>query len=180
MKPTKPGGGNLPQLYDPENGQYTDEEKTKLLEDEIANIVMRYIFGLTNTYEPRYPIYGFHNKEYCELYIRHAIYRADCDVPVEKVRDYLLKHRDRDDKSSFFKTLGYDVTKWDELHNIITANTDFSKMEYDLFNEYGLRIDAPVTMKSLIDGKEFIFYGVWRYDRKDRLMHFITVDLKKR
>jgi len=25
--PLKPGGGNLPQPYDPDNGQYTDENK---------------------------------------------------------------------------------------------------------------------------------------------------------
>lgn len=32
MSQTKPGGGNLPQLYNPENGKYTDEEKNKLFE----------------------------------------------------------------------------------------------------------------------------------------------------
>ena len=76
--PYKTGGGGLPELYDPDNGQYTDEEKAKLLDGEISNIVMRYIFGLSGTYDPRYPIYGFHSDEYRELYVKYKL--RDCKI----------------------------------------------------------------------------------------------------
>lgn len=180
MNQTKPGGGNLPQLYNPENGKYTDEEKNKLFEKELANIVMRYMFGQTNTYHPRYPIYGFHNKEYCELYVKHAIYQANSDLPAEKVKDYLLKPKQKDDKSHFFNVHGYNLSNWEKLLTAILSHTDYSQIEYDQLTEFGLFVTVPTTINSLYSGKKITFFTIWRYDQKDQWMHFVTVDLGKR
>ncbi len=101
MYPTKKGGGNQQELYDPENGQYTDKEKAKILDDGISNMVMRYIFGLDNTFEPRFPIFGFHNDEYCELYVKHRICKLYPCLSYNKI-EYLLTPISKNDKNNFF------------------------------------------------------------------------------
>jgi len=179
MFPTKKGGGGYQELYDPENGQYTDEEKNKFLDDEISNIVMRYIFGLNDTYDPRFPIFGFHSEEYCELYVKHRIYKDYKDLDYNKIDNYLLKPLDKNDKSYFFKLHGYDKSKRDELYKQIIDRTDMSKMEFDHLNEYGILVEAPTKLYSYTDKKDINIWTVWIY-KMDEWFHFVTVDLERK
>lgn len=175
MYPTKEGGGGKQEFYDPTNGKYTDKEKAKFLDDEIANIVMRYIFGLSNTYDPRFPIFGFHNEEYCELYVKHRICKVQRDVPYLKM-DYLLNFRKKDDKSLFFKLFGYQNNNRDKnlLFKEIMDGSDFSKMKFQKFTEYGIFVMVPTRIKVLNKEKRVEVTTIWRYS-KDEWFHFVTL-----
>ena len=174
--PYKTGGGGLPELYDPDNGQYTDEEKAKLLDGEISNIVMRYIFGLSGTYDPRYPIYGFHSDEYRELYVKYKL--RDCKIcailPYEKI-GYLLTHKDKDDKSHFFNLLGYELNDDDKkaLCDEIMEGADFSKMKYSRSNEYGLLVEVPTKIYDRAKRRHIRINAIWLYDEKGQF-NFVT------
>ena len=179
MYPTKKGGGGFSELYDPENGQYTDEEKSKYFDEEMANIVMRYVFGMQNTYDPRFPIFGFHSNDYCELYIKYRICKNYKDVNYNKIDNYLFKQLDKDDKSGFFKLNGYDKTKRDELYKQLIERTDFTKMEFDRLNEYGILVKTPTKLYSYSHRKDIIIWTIWIY-KTDEWFHFVTVDLGRK
>ena len=172
--PYKTGGGGCPELYDPDNGQYTDEEKAKLLDGEISNIVMRYIFGLSGTYDPRFPIYGFHSDEYCELYVKHRICKVYRVFPYEKM-GYLLTHRDKDDKSHFFNLLGYRLNDDDKkaLYDEIMDGADFAKMRFSKFDRFGLFVKVPTKIYDRGKRRHIRITTIWRYDKKEQF-HFIT------
>ena len=181
MCPFKPGGGNHPQLYDPNNGQYSQEQISKLFEEEMANIVMRYIFGLPqDTYYPRYPILGFHNDDYCKLYVRHAIYDIKKDIPEAKVRDYLLKYRKEDDKSKFFKMHGYSTDNYVKLLEEIYYGSDFTRRRFERFDEFGLTIAVPTKIYSEKEHKKIMIITYWKYGYDKDYMHFITVNINKK
>lgn len=177
--PYKTGGGGMPELYDPDNGQYTDEQKSKLLDTELSNIVLRYIFGLSGTFEPRYPIYGFHSDEYCELYVRFRICKNQKYINYDKIDNYLLKPLLKNDKSLFFKLHGYDISRRNELYKQLILNTDMTKMKFDHLNEFGILVNVPTQLYSYKEKKNILIYTVWIY-KKDEWFHFVTVNLKKR
>ena len=174
--PYKNGGGGLPELYDPDNGQYTDEEKAKFLDGEISNMVMRYIFGLSRTYDPRFPIYGFHSDEYCELYVKHILRNSKISpfLPHEKI-GYLLTHKDKDDKSHFFNLLGYGLNDEDKetLFEEIMGGADFAKMRFSKFNRFGLFVKVPTKIYDRTKRRYIRITTIWRHDKKEQF-HFIT------
>lgn len=174
MFPTKKGGGGKQELYDPENGQYTDEEKAKLLDDEISNMVMRYIFGLDDTFDPRFPIFGFHNDEYCELYVKHRICKLYRCLSYNKI-EYLLTPISKNDKSNFFKLLGYGLNDTDKniLYKEIIDGTDFTKRKFNKLNEFGLFIKAPTKLYNKNRTKFVYITTIWKYG-KDEKLTFIT------
>lgn len=100
MENYKPGGGNKPQLYDPNNGQYTSEEKDLLFDLELKNI-KEFIDAKVDTFEPRFPIFGFHNDEYCKLYSENIFKTKAFNVEFSKIKDYLLVYKKEGDKSNF-------------------------------------------------------------------------------
>lgn len=152
--PYKIGGGGLPQLYDPKNGQYTDEEKHEILNNELENMVKRYKFGMKDTYVPQFPIVGFHSNEYCEIYVKHTI----CDLlrflPYEKIQ-YLLTYKIKDDKSIFFNLLGYksDLIGRNELYEQIFIGSDFANMKFDRLDKYGIFVNVPTKIYHKIKQK---------------------------
>lgn len=172
--PYKRGGGGLPELYDPDNGQYTDEQKSKLLDTELSNIVLRYIFGLNGTFEPRYPIYGFHSDEYCELYVRFRIGNIYRNLPYDKIR-YLLTNRSKNDKSYFLKLLGYELNNNDinNLFKEIIDGSNFAKMKFNKLNQFGLFVKVPTKIYNKRKLKYIYITTIWKYS-KDEQMHFIT------
>lgn len=174
MFPTKKGGGNKQELYDPENGQYTDEEKAKLLDDEISNMVMRYIFGLDNTFDPQFPIFGFHTDEYCELYVKHRICKLYRCLSYTKI-EYLLTPISKNDKSNFFKLLGYELNDNDKniLYKEIIDGTDFTKRKFNKLNEFGLFIKAPTKLYNKNHTRFVYITTIWKYS-KDEKLTFIT------
>lgn len=180
MYPKKHGGGGLPELYDPENGQYVSEEdKAKYLDNEIGNIVMRYIFGINGTYDPRFPIFGFHSDDYCELYVKYRICKIYQDIDYNKIDNYFLKPLTKNDKSNFFFEHGYDIDKRDNLYDQLYYGTDFAKMKFDHLNPYGIIVKIPTKIYSYKEKKDILIYTVWIY-RKDEKFHLVTVDLEKR
>ena len=179
MFPKKIGGGNEPEFYDPETGEYSDEEKAKLLDNELANIVMRYIFNLNDTFDPQFPIFGFHTEEYCELYVKFRITKNYKDLDYNKIDNYLLKPLKKDDKSNFFTIHGYDKSKRDELYNQIISNTDMLKKKFDHLNAYGIVIKAPTKIYSYKNKEYILITTVWIY-KNDGWFHFVTVDLKNK
>lgn len=175
----KKGGGNKPQLYDPDNGQYSDEEKKVFFEQEMSNIVLRYIFGAKGTYEPRFPINGFHNADYCRLFLEHCLPGLNRDFPEEKVTEYLLKKREINDKSSFFALHGYTMANASELYQQLMDRADFSQMEFERLTDFGIKLSVPTEIFSKKEGKRIQIRTIWIYQRNE-MMHFVTVDLKRR
>ncbi len=172
--PYKIGGGGMPELYDPNNGQYTDEQKSKLLEKELSNIVLRYIFGLNGTFDPRYPIYGFHSDEYCDLYVKFRISNIYRNLPYDKIR-YLLTSRNKNDKSNFFGLLGYELNDNDinSLFKEIIDGSNFAKMQFNKLNQYGLFVKVPTKIYDKRKLKYILITTIWKYT-EDMQMHFIT------
>lgn len=180
MLPKKIGGGGELEFYDPEDGRYasiTQERKNELFEQEMSNMVMRYIFDIKETYMPRFPIVGFHNDEYCELYVRHCIYKISRFMPWEKVTNYLLVKKLSGDKSKFFKLHGYDQTKAQKLYDQIMEGADFTKMKYQKLKIYGIYVVVPTKIYSEKLYKHITINTIWLYKKEDERMHFITVDL---
>lgn len=147
--PFKIGGRDKLQQYDPENGEYTDEEKAHFLEAEMINIMGRYQFGLKNTYLPRFPIYGFHSNEYCHLYVRHVITETERILDANKIKNYLLIFEEKSDKSIFFNNLGYYQKDWEEIYYQIMNNTHLSKMNFTRLTKHGLFLKAETKIKSM-------------------------------
>ena len=147
--PYKIGGGSMPELYNPDNGQYTDEQKSKLLEVELSNIVLRYLFGQAGTFDPRYPIHGFHSDEYCELYVKYRISIIYRNLSYDKI-NYLLTYRNKNDKSNFFRLLGYELNEGDinTLFKEIMDGSNFTKMKFNKLNQYGLFVKVPTKIRN--------------------------------
>lgn len=140
---------------------------------------MRYLFGINDTYDPRFPIYGFHSDEYCELYVKHRICKDLKDISYDKIDNYFLKHQIKGDKSHFFFLHGYDLSKRDELFNQIYYGSDFTKMEFDRLNKFGIMVRVPTQIYSYRERKNILIYTIWIY-KKDEWFHLVTVDLEKR
>lgn len=172
--PYKIGGGGMPELYDPDNGQYTDEQKSKLLEAELSNIVLRYIFGLDRTFDPRYPIYGFHSDEYCELYVKYRISIIYRNLSYDKI-NYLLTYRNKNDKSYFFRLLGYELSEGDikSLFKEIMDGSNFTKMKFNKLNQYGLFVKVPTKIRNKKTLEYISITTIWKYTKDERI-HFIT------
>ena len=172
--PYKIGGGGMPELYDPDNGQYTDEQKNKLLEGEISNIVLKYIFGLDGTFDPRYPIYGFHSDEYCELYVKYRISNFYKNLSRDKIK-YLLTFRNKNDKSNFFRLLGYELNESDtnSLFKEIMDGSNFAKMKFNKLNQYGLFVKVPTKIRNKKTLEYVFITTIWKYTKDGRIF-FIT------
>ena len=174
----KIGGGNKPQDYDPENGQYVDEQKHSL-EDQMKNIVFRYIFGDFDTYDPFFPVYGFHDEDYCDMYVTFALKKPVKYFPEEKVTKYLLVWNKSGDKSNFFRIHGYSLdNRANELYDQILKNSDMSKRKFNRFTSKCLSIEVPTKIFSYKYNKNITIKTIWRVTENGQA-HFITVVLEK-
>lgn len=130
--PTKPGGGNLPQEYDPDNGQYTDEAKASMLKQDLRALDrLKHSSIIIRGYEPHFPTHGIHNDEYNKKFVE--LYRHEFKNPsIAKGKiGYLFKYNEKGDKSSKLTEWGYS-SYWPEyLEKDIMKNTDFKTVKYD-------------------------------------------------
>ena len=179
MEKYKKGGGEKLQLYDPKNGEYTDEDKKKLFEDEMSNIVLRCIFNDDDTYIPRYPIFGFHDDDYCRLYVGYCIKKPHFFINKKKVTDYLLTFRKNSDKSLFFKKQGYTLENSNELYNQLIEGSNIDTIKYNKIHPYGLNVEMTTTIQSITYNKKIAMKSIWRFEEDNNRLMFITVILKK-
>lgn len=152
----KIGGGDHLQYYDESNGQYSDEWKAGAAEKDKENLVLFYYFGLD--YPElifHFPKYGFHDDEYCEifvLYARSRIRGLTCDPRKGK---YLLTYTKSKDKSAFFNSIGYSYDDATRLVADIVEGTDVKTLKFSKLSNYG-----PMTLaKTMLNGE--IVTSVW-------------------
>ena len=181
MLPMKPGGGSKPETFDPETGEYSEEEKTKLFDKEMTNIVTRYIFGMPeDTYYPRFPIFGFHNSDYAKIYVENAVSKIKKDISLQKITNYLLKYRPKDDKSYFFNSIGYSYENSEQLYEEIYYGSDFSELKFQKFNEFGIFVAVPTIIKNIKTCEELQIITYWIYKQENGYMHFVSVNISKK
>ena len=169
--PYKPGGGNKPELYDPDTGEYTEEDKRIINKRNLESLVMHYLFGMKEE-KAAFPDYRFNDREYCELYVdylKEISFNKEIDSRKAK---YLLTYSAKGDKSLFLKNkLGYNEEK---LLNDIYSNTDFRTMMFSELTEYGLKVIACTKLKSQIEGKIYYATSVWQFT-SPKNARFITL-----
>ena len=167
--PFKIGGGNHLQPYDDATGQYDEEEKARINEEEKQALVLSHYFKLPlNDLVFHFPIYGLHDEEYCDLFVKQARETIkSLDVADEKML-YLLTHVKDRDKSSFLNQLGYTSLRPDELKSDIVCNTDLTTLSFSRFTPMWFKCVAKTTLR----GK--IVTTVWEL-RNDFTPRLITI-----
>lgn len=149
--PYKKGGGNLPQLYDIETGQYDDETKTKINENDKKSLVLVHYFGIHyNELDFHFPAYGLHDDEYCDIFVKYCrrIIR-NFDVDINKCV-YFLRPTVKNDKSKFLVSLGYSISNPENLLSDIYCNTYVDTLTFSSFNKGYLRCIAKTILKGKI------------------------------
>lgn len=171
----KPGGGNHPQNYDTNTGEYSNVSLS--FEEELMNIKNRYEKRDINTYYPRFPIYGYHNDEYAKLFAEHALYGYSFNLAIEKVNQYLLVHKDKNDKSQFFNIHGYSLDNWYELYEQIIKGSKDKELYFNRFNETGLFVYTKTNIKSKFLNNDIKICCSWRVEviGGNYSLRFITV-----
>ncbi len=149
--PLKKGGGNHLQFYDGADGQYDDEEKARINEEDKKALSLVHYFGLSfNELVFHFPTFGLHDDEYCRLFVqfsRKAVKRFKVD---EMKIVYLLKPRERDDKSKFLHALGYSIDGVEELRADIHCGTTIDTLMFKEFSKFGIKCEAKTVLKGKI------------------------------
>lgn len=176
----KIGGGGHLQYYDLENGQYCEEDIIKFQDDDMKNLILYYYFGLEyNNILFHFPNIKIHNNEYCEVFVkyirRNKLYKNPY-INENKIKNYLFKKRDVDDKSKFIiNILGYknDINGWNELNFDIINNTDFTNMKFHGNFIKTLKIRAITKLK---DKNNNIYFCTTIWELEENLnLKFITL-----
>ena len=184
--PLKPGGGNRPELYDPKNGRYVADEEFKKSshELELSNVVARVVFKDYNPdstlFTPRYPIFGYHSDLYNRMYVVDQVRGKPIFIRDNKVKDYLLKHNEINDKSHFFEIHGYSRDNYIELRDAIINGTDSSRAKYNKMTHYGLFVEMQTKIYSRKEKDYIKIITIWKVDEKTLNLNFITVNLDKK
>lgn len=169
--PYKKGGGGKPELYDEENGEYTEEEKRRKNYKDFDKAFFRFFLDCKNL-EISFPNPKWNDQEYCDLFVKYFKQEKINSVIEMPKMKYLLSFHQNNDKSKFLKDkLGYDELK---LYNDIANKTDFSTMTYSDLTEYGIKVIACTKLKSQFNDKEYLVTSVWQIT-KDRIVRFITL-----
>jgi len=149
----KLGGGRHMQPYDPENGQYTDEDALIIGEKDMENLVLVYLFGMDYDHLVfHFPNYKIHNEDYCEMfvkYIRRFIKNEDAIVETRKI-EYLLSVHYQRDKSSFLNKIGYNRDNVEQLIEDIRWNTDFQTATFKTINNFTFNFKAKTTINNYV------------------------------
>lgn len=176
----KKGGGNHLQLFDQENGQYADEDKVKLNEKDLESLVMVHYFGFDNDeFIFHFPISGVHTDEYCDIFVsylkRNSLF-GEAFIEESKLKDYLFKFKEKDDKSKFMiNVLGFSNNEggWLRARNAILRGTDFSTAKYDPPMRNGLIINAETEILDK-NGKKYNVLTSWQI-KDDLSLRFVTL-----
>lgn len=152
----KKGGGNHLQPYDEKTGQYDDETKAKINEEEKKSLILFHYFGLPyNDLDFRFPVFNLHDDEYCDIFVKYSrkvIKYFDID---DRKGVHFLQYKIKDDKSLFLKKLGYSLENYHELISDIYCNTNVNSLTFSKFDKQCLKCIA----KTILRGK--IVTSVW-------------------
>jgi len=153
--PYKIGGGNHLQFYDESNGQYDDQTKAKMLDEDKINLYMVYLFGEDDIFKDKvfhYPLQGVHDHEYNELFVKYyRRYVKEFTIDENKLR-YLFKYDSKKDKSQFlYHQLGYSPRDCiTALELDLKYNTEIQSMRYSRYNDKCLTVEAKTTIRGCI------------------------------
>lgn len=167
--PYKNGGGNHLQYYDEFDGQYDDQTKAKINEEDKKALTMVHYFGLPyNELVFHWPLYNIHDNEYCDIFVKYA---RKCikeyEMEINKAI-YLLTFQKENDKSAFLNSLGYSINNPEKLKGDIYCYTDIFSLTFSRYTKNCLRCIA----KTNLNGK--IVTSVWEL-KHNFIIRFITL-----
>lgn len=146
--PYKTGGGNHLQYYDVNDGQYDDQSKKRMNEEDKKALVMVHYFGLP--YDDlifHWPLFNVHDDEYCDVFVKYVrLYINDFEMDISKA-NYLLTYQADHDKSEFLKKIGYDQSGLDNLCEDICHCTDVTSLTFSRITKDCLKCMAKTTLK---------------------------------
>lgn len=169
--PYKIGGGNVQELYNENNGQYCRNPKCE--EDE-KHLIFSKLFGIDANIPIQFPMFGIHDEDYCKLFITYCLNTKYPFIAKEKVTKYLLSFKEKNDKSSFFKKLGYTIDNSDELYNQIICGTSFKNKKLKRFDQLVLSFNTETRILNKNSGKYYFCTSSWAIE-KDYTVRFITL-----
>ncbi|MCQ3914388.1 MAG: hypothetical protein MJ201_01005 [Mycoplasmoidaceae bacterium] len=144
--PYKPGGGYLPQPYDPDNGQYTDEDKASMSKSDMRALnQLRSSHTITVGYEPHFPTQGIHDEEYNKQFVELFRHKFEKPSIPENKCSYLMSSNATHDKSGFLRSIGYSKYSLFELNDDILKNTDFATIKYSRMKQGGYLLGKALT-----------------------------------
>lgn len=170
----KIGGGNKPQEYDENSGRYGSGS---LVEFKTAKDGIQY--QLITGKEPPMPVFSpkKDNEEYARwwvdnYFVKELEYKIEFDT--RKVTDYLLVHKEKNDKSKFLFLLGYNEKDWKEVYDVIRSQADFTKSCYDELSSYGLKVYLQIKIPNKQKGGFKVAYAIWMIKENNKIK-FITL-----
>jgi hypothetical protein len=102
----------------------------------------------------------------------------DVIIPDEKLTQYLLIHRQWDDKSKYLAQAGFTLNNPDDLKKALITLAATSETVQDRTNEYGevLHTDGVLTGSG---GRELPVTVIWIRWHLDGSIHFVTLRPRK-
>ncbi len=91
------------------------------------------------------------------------------DIPVEKIKDYLLIKKEKNDKSKFLYSLGYSLENWNKLLQDIKSIALDNDLILQRVSEFGDMYSIKGTLKN----KKII--TIWLQQVNENLYRFITL-----
>ncbi len=98
----------------------------------------------------------------------------DAIIPREKLTNYLLIHRDEDDKSKFLAQAGFTRDNADMLEVAIRHLAESADAVHDLSNQYGVfyRVEGNLSGPN---GLDLDVVTVWIHQHADGIFRFVTL-----
>jgi hypothetical protein len=169
--PYKPGGGDKPQLYDVNSGEYIRNPKCE--EDE-KNLVLNKMFGIDTGVPIAYPVYGVHDLDYCKLFVAYCLNTKNPYIDERKITKYLLIHQEKDDKSKLMNLIGYSSENWNELEQQIIKGTTFKIKSKIKLNPMTCTFATYTNIYDKNCNKYRQYISVWAIE-KDFSLRFVTL-----
>lgn len=178
-KDLKIGGGGHLQYYDLENGQYCDEDYSKLNDNDLKSITLNLYYDLKQYNIFHFPTKPIHGNDYADIFIQfvriNKLYESSY-IDDNKIQNYLFEKNEKNDKSKIIiEILGYpnNAYGWRKFRDDILKGTDFSKMKFDPDFEIVVKIITITKIKNYI-GNNISFYTIWELTPELNL-RFITL-----
>ena len=167
--PYKNGGGDKPQLYSKNSGEYI---RNPQCEHDEGVLVLSKLFGLNIQEKIAFPTYGIHDDDYCILFIKYCVNYDFPEIPDEKITKYLLVPQNSVDKAKFLNGLGFSLNNPEELYSAIIRGTEFKKKKPRLKAEsFCINTETILYNK---DKKKYSCITSWAV-KPDFTLRFVTL-----